>query len=59
VVACGGCTACCTSYQFGHIGPEETDTLAHIPADLLFPASRLPRGHMLLGYDERGTAPCW
>ena len=56
-VPCGGCIACCTSSQFIHIGPDETDTLAHIPADLLFPAPRLPFGHVLLGYDERGHCP--
>ena len=31
-VPCGGCTACCTSSQFVHIGPDEAETLAHIPA---------------------------
>jgi Fe-S-cluster containining protein len=56
-VPCGGCTACCRSSQFVHIGPDETDTLAHIPAELLFPAPRLPQGHVLLGYDERGHCP--
>ena len=56
-VPCGTCTACCTSSQFVHIGPEETDTLAHIPRQLLFPAPRMPRGHVLLGYDERGHCP--
>ena len=56
-VPCGGCTACCMSSQFVPIGPDETDTLAHIPAELLFPAPRLPRGHVLLGYDERGHCP--
>ena len=56
-VPCGGCTACCTSSQFVHIGPDETDTLAHIPPALLFPAPRLPRGHQLLGYDEQGHCP--
>jgi len=56
-VPCNGCTACCTSSQFVHIGPEETETLAHIPAELLFPAPRLPRGHVLMGYDERGHCP--
>jgi Fe-S-cluster containining protein len=56
-VPCAGCTACCTSSQFVHIEPSETDTLAHIPADLLFPAPRRPRGHVLLGYDERGHCP--
>ena len=56
-VPCAGCTACCTSSQFVHIGPDETDTLAHVPAELLFPAPRRPRGHVLLGYDERGHCP--
>jgi hypothetical protein len=30
--------------------------LARIPAELLFPAPRLPPGHVVLGYDERGHA---
>src|ERR1700722_9642154 len=56
-VPCDGCTACCRTSQFVHIGPDEADTLAHIPADLLFPAPRLPGGHVLLGYDDRGHCP--
>ena len=56
-VPCGGCIACCTSSQFVPIGPDETDTLARIPAGLLFPAPRLPKGHLVLGYDERGHCP--
>jgi hypothetical protein len=56
-VPCGTCTACCTSSQFVHIAPDETDALAHIPQALLFPAPRLPAGHVLLGYDERGHCP--
>jgi hypothetical protein len=31
--------------------------LAHIPASLLFPAPRMARGHVVLGYDERGHCP--
>jgi Fe-S-cluster containining protein len=56
-VPCDGCTACCTSSQFIHIGPDETDTLAHIPAALTFPAPGLPAGHVVVGYDERGHCP--
>jgi uncharacterized protein len=56
-VPCNGCTACCTSSQFVHIGPDEADTLAHIPPELLFPAPRMPSGHVVLGYDERGHCP--
>ena len=49
-VPCGSCTACCTSSQFVHIGPDEIDTLAHVPRRLTFPAPGLPGGHVLLGY---------
>ncbi len=56
-VPCGTCTACCTASQFIHIAPDETDTLSHIPADLLFPAPLLPRGHLLMGFDQRGHCP--
>src|SRR2546428_749490 len=56
-VPCGGCTACCRSSQFIHIGLDEAETLARIPAELLFPAPRLPSGNMLLGYDENGHCP--
>lgn len=56
-VPCGACTACCRSAQFIHIAPDETDALAHIPAELLFPAPRMPKGHVLMGYDEQGACP--
>jgi Fe-S-cluster containining protein len=56
-VPCGHCTACCSSSQFVHVGPEETATLARIPASLLFPAPGLPDGHVLLGYDSAGRCP--
>ena len=56
-VPCGSCTACCESSQFVHIAPDETDTLAHVPRALTFPAPGLPAGHVLLGYDEHGRCP--
>ena len=56
-VPCGDCTACCTSSQFVHIAPDETDTLASIPVALLFPAPGAPPGHVVLGYDEHGRCP--
>jgi Fe-S-cluster containining protein len=56
-VPCDGCTACCEASQFVHIAPDETDTLAHIPAALRFPAPGLPAGHVVLGYDEHGRCP--
>jgi hypothetical protein len=57
VVPCGACTACCTSSQFVHIAPDETDTLAHVPVALRVPAPGLPPGHVVLGYDEHGHCP--
>jgi uncharacterized protein len=56
-VPCGGCTACCRSFQFVHIDPDETDAIAHIPAELLFPAPQRPRGHLVMGYDDEGRCP--
>jgi uncharacterized protein len=56
-VPCGTCTACCTSSQFIHIAPDETDALAHIPRELTFAAPRLPKGHVLMGYNEHGHCP--
>ena len=56
-VPCGECFACCTSSQFVHIGPDETDTLAHIPPALLFDAPGFPAGHVLMGYDDQGHCP--
>lgn len=56
-VPCGSCTACCEASYFIHVGPDEADALAHIPAALLFPAPGLPPGHLLMGYDERGRCP--
>ena len=56
-VPCGECRACCTSSYFIHIKPDETQTLASIPKQLLFPAPGLPKGNMVLGYDENGFCP--
>jgi uncharacterized protein len=56
-VPCGSCTACCTSSQFVHIGPDERDALSRIPKALLFPAPGLPKGNVVMGYDERGHCP--
>ena len=56
-VPCGTCSACCRSAQFVHIEPDETATLARVPRSLLFPAPHLPRGHLVMGYDENGCCP--
>jgi len=56
-VPCNGCTACCTSSQFVHIMADETDTLAHIPTELVVRAPGLPIGNVVLGHDERGHCP--
>ncbi|MCK5739527.1 YkgJ family cysteine cluster protein [bacterium] len=56
-VPCGECNACCRSSYFIHISPEEIQTLARIPKELLFPAPGLPPGNVLMGYDENGRCP--
>lgn len=56
-VDCGACRGCCTSSYFIHIAPDEKETLARIPAGLLFTAPGLPKGHKLMGYDEKGHCP--
>ena len=56
-VPCGECVGCCSSSQFIHIRPQETKTLSRIPRKLLFSAPLLPKGHMVLGYDETGHCP--
>jgi hypothetical protein len=56
-VPCSDCSACCSTSHFVHIGPDEAETLAVVPGDLLFPAPGLPPGHLLLPYDARGRCP--
>jgi Fe-S-cluster containining protein len=56
-VSCGSCIACCRSSYFIHIRPYESQTLAIIPKELLFPAPGLSKGNMVLGYDEEGHCP--
>jgi Fe-S-cluster containining protein len=56
-VPCATCTACCRSFQFIHIDPDETETLARIPPELLSPAPRSSAGQLVLGYDEHGCCP--
>ena len=56
-VPCGSCNACCRSSHFIHVGPQETRTLRRIPRPLLFPAPGLPKGHVLMGFNEKGQCP--
>ncbi len=43
--------------MFVHIKPEETQTIQRIPRALLFSAPGLPKGHVLLGYNDKGHCP--
>ena len=43
--------------MFIHVRPEETRTLRRIPRRLLFPAPGLPKGHMVMGYNDQGHCP--
>jgi len=56
-VPCGSCRGCCRSSMFVHIGPQETKTIQRIPRKLLFPAPGLPKGHLLMGYNDKGECP--
>lgn len=56
-VPCGQCNACCRSSMFIHIRPEETRSLKRIPKQLLFPVPGLPKGHLLMGYNDKGRCP--
>jgi uncharacterized protein len=56
-VPCGECRACCASSYFIHIRPEEKQAKARINKKLLFPAPGLPKGNVLLGYDQSGRCP--
>ena len=56
-VPCGTCRGCCRSSMFIHIRPDESKTLRRIPRALLFPAPGLPKGHVLMGYDDKGQCP--
>lgn len=56
-VPCGDCCACCSTSHFVHIGPDEVETLAAVPAELLFAAPDRPAGHVVLPFDDRGRCP--
>jgi Fe-S-cluster containining protein len=56
-VACGECIGCCSSSYFIHVNPGESEALSRIPKEVLFPAPRLPKGHLLMGYDKAGICP--
>ncbi|MCK6525748.1 YkgJ family cysteine cluster protein [Myxococcota bacterium] len=56
-VPCGDCTGCCTSSYFIHVRPDDKAALARIPKKLLFAAPGLPKGHKVMGFDQRGHCP--
>lgn len=56
-VPCGDCNACCRASYFIHVTPADTDALAHIPKELLFPAPGRPPGHQVMGFDQHGHCP--
>jgi len=56
-VACGDCTACCSSSYYIRIGPKETQARKRIRKDLLVSAPGLPKGYRLLVYEKNGLCP--
>jgi Fe-S-cluster containining protein len=43
--------------MFIHINPEETQTIQRIPRALLFDAPGLPKGHLVMGFNDQGHCP--
>jgi Fe-S-cluster containining protein len=43
--------------MFIHINPEETQTIRRIPRALLFDSPGLPKGHLVMGYNDKGHCP--
>jgi Fe-S-cluster containining protein len=56
-VPCGECVGCCTSSKFILVRPSDFKAKAVIPEELLFPAPGLPKGFLLMGYNELGHCP--
>lgn len=56
-VPCGDCCACCSTSHFVHIGPDEVETLAEVPGELLFAAPGMQGGNVVLPFDARGRCP--
>jgi Fe-S-cluster containining protein len=56
-VPCGSCNACCRTFHFIHVRPEEKRARARLPRDFLTPAPGLPPGNLVLGHDQNGCCP--
>ncbi len=56
-VPCRDCVGCCTSSKFVLVRPSDKETIKKIPKEILFQAPGLPKGHYLMGYDEKGHCP--
>lgn len=56
-VPCGSCNACCRTFHFIHVRPEEKRARARLPRGFLSPAPGLPPGNLVLGHDQAGRCP--
>jgi Fe-S-cluster containining protein len=56
-VPCGSCNACCRTFHFIHVRPEEKRARARLPRDFLTPAPGLPPGNLVLRHDQNGCCP--
>jgi hypothetical protein len=43
--------------MFIHIQPEEIQAIKRIPPEILFQAPWLPKGHLMMGFNEQGHCP--
>ncbi len=58
-VPCGDCNGCCTSGYAIQVRPDDTRTLASVPARVLMPAPRLPPGNAMMIPHRNGHCPMY
>ena len=56
-VACGECSACCTSSYVIHVGAEEARSLARISEEMAFPVDTTPPRALMMAADPQGCCP--
>jgi uncharacterized protein len=56
-VPCGSCNACCRTFHYIHVRPEDRRALKRLPRAYLSPAPDLPPGNLVLGHDAAGRCP--
>src|SRR4030095_1409443 len=58
-VPCGDWKGGCPSRDASHVRPEDSRTWASVPASVLVPAPRLPRGNAMMVPRDNGHCPMY